>query len=249
MTVALSASFRDRPTVRHILRQCDRVYTTQEVSAVRVDLGLDCDDDDDVVKPIPDQCNDLTAFLAKRHECDLVFTYSDLHLLSQPFNLSVIAPKRILENVCANFARVVEKVHSLSSVCDELVAWCEQGTALCRGVADTNTMALLDRWCEQLRSRLGPPAATALTPVTQAQFRAWLDDLGQHCPHCQSRKINAQDIDTSEPDSLYQIVQCPDCGRKYGEIYVLMGLQELDSSGTAIDTQMISDPDDPPAAS
>lgn len=230
MTVALSASFRDKPTVRHILQQCDRVYTTQDADKVRADLEMT-----DNVFPLPDGGNDLVEFLKKRHEFDLVFTYSDLHAISEPLSLNVIAPKRILENICANFARMVEKVHSLPSVCDELVAWCEQGTALCRSVAAPNTMALLDRWCHQLSSRLGkPPVAPTITPLTAEQVREWLRLVGLHCPYCQSTHLEAGPIRGHMPKSLTQDMHCPNCGRDYVECFSLTGLIELNKEGDVI---------------
>lgn len=230
MIVALSASFRDKPTVRHVLKQCDRIYTTQDVNLVSTNLETT-----DNVFPLPDGGVDLVAFLEKRHEHDLVFTHSDLQMLSKPFRMDVMAPKRILESICANFAAVVEKVNSLSSVCDELVEWCEQGTALCRSVAAPNTMALLDRFCQQLRSRITPqPAAPALTPLTTKQVTQWLRLVGLHCPYCQFTDLAAGPIRGYIPKSLTQDMHCANCGRDYIECFSLTGLIELGPEGDVI---------------
>lgn len=65
--------------------------------------------------------------------------------------------------------------------------------------------------------------------LTDKQKKDYVDDLGIHCPYCDSDDIWGDDWDFGTGE-FWQTIKCRECGKKWTDVYTLSAIEEREES-------------------
>jgi len=61
--------------------------------------------------------------------------------------------------------------------------------------------------------------------LTQKQIEVHMGTGGELCPYCESDNVSGEGF---EPDASSEIVACGDCGKRWRDIYSLVGVEAIE---------------------